>query len=118
MYAVRYNDRIKVFDSYQYRESIKNIDGRYYDADEKCWIVPLSVKNVSTLQILGATLDDDLRELFSTDAKDDIPAEPTIAPPIKGTLYQHQVRAYNFAIELFGLENKEEVMQNGKYPKE
>ena len=35
----------------------------------------------------------------STDTKGN--AEPTIKPPIKGSLYSHQVKAYNFALKQF-----------------
>ena len=63
MYAVRFEDVIKIYDSYLYRESIREIEGRYYDADEKVWIVPLTERNAYTLGLLGAKLDDELKEM-------------------------------------------------------
>ena len=48
MYAVQSNETIRIYDSYLYKESIKEIDGRQYDAEDKCWVVPLSCENVAT----------------------------------------------------------------------
>lgn len=44
MRAVKANETIRIYDCYLYRESIKEIDGRFYDADDKCWVVPLTHK--------------------------------------------------------------------------
>ena len=66
MYAVQCNESIRVYDCYQYRESIKEIEGRFYDADEKCWVIPLTAQNASTLSLLGASLDESLKELAKT----------------------------------------------------
>lgn len=101
MYAVRFDESIRIYDSFAYKETIKKIDGRFYDADEKCWVVPLTKENVATLGMLGATLDEELRALIGNSKKDNEIVEPTIKPPIKGNLYRHQVKAYNFALEQF-----------------
>lgn len=101
MYAVRFDESIRIYDSFAYKETIKKIDGRFYDADEKCWVVPLTKENVATLGMLGATLDEELRALIGNSKKDNEIVEPTIKPPIKGNLYRHQVKAYNFALEEF-----------------
>ena len=101
MYAVRFDESIRIYDSFAYKETIKKIDGRFYDADEKCWVVPLTKENVATLGMLGATLDEELRALTGNSKKDNEIVEPTIKPPIKGNLYRHQVKAYNFALEKF-----------------
>lgn len=101
MYAVRFDESIRIYDSFAYKETIKEIDGRFYDADEKCWVVPLTKENVATLGMLGATLDEELRALTADSKKDNETVEPTIKPPIKGNLYRHQVKAYNFALERF-----------------
>lgn len=53
MYAVQSNETIRIYDSYLYRESIKEIDGRQYDAEDKCWVVPLCCENVATLSLIG-----------------------------------------------------------------
>lgn len=89
MYAIRSNDLIKVYDAYLYKESIREIEGRFYDADEKCWVVPYSIKNAYTLELLGATLDESLRNaavVMHPVQKDE---EPLLHPRIKGTLYKH-----------------------------
>lgn len=101
MYAVRFDESIRIYDSFAYKETIKEIDGRFYDVDEKCWVIPLTTENVATLGMLGATLDEELRALAGDSKKDDEIVEPTIKPPIKGNLYRHQVKAYNFALEEF-----------------
>ena len=38
MYAVRSNETIRVYDSFAYRGSIKDMQDRFYDADDKCWV--------------------------------------------------------------------------------
>lgn len=104
MYAVRFEDKIRVYDAYLYRDGLKSIPGRYYDADDKAWVLPMTAESVSTLQLLGARLDDGLEEFSTVMGTTEESIEPKIRPPIKGTLYQHQVKAYNFALRLFGIE--------------
>lgn len=58
MYAVRFEDKIRVYDAYLYRDGLKCIHGWLYDADDKAWVLPLTLESVSTLQLLGARLDD------------------------------------------------------------
>lgn len=101
MYAVRFDESIRIYDSFAYKETIKEIDGRFYDAVEKCWVIPLTKENVATLCMLGATLDEELRALTADLKKDEERTEPIVKPPIKGNLYSHQVKAYNFALERF-----------------
>ena len=90
MRAVRQGDTIRIYDSYLYRESIKEIDGRFCDADEKCWIIPLNSKNVATLGLLGATLDKELTEMAKTErgAFVSVCTHPT--PRVKAKLFRHQ----------------------------
>ncbi len=101
MRAVRQGDTIRIYDSYLYRESIKEIDGRFYDADEKCWVIPLNSKNVATLGLLGATLDKELTEMAKTErgAFVSVCTHPT--PRVKAKLFRHQQDAYDFALEIF-----------------
>ena len=96
---------IKIYDSYLYRESIKEIPGRFYDAEEKAWCVPLTRHNAATVKLLGAELSAELQELDKGDNTVFVPEEPIVPPPINGTLYQHQVRAYNFALKMLGVKN-------------
>ncbi len=101
MYAVRCEDFIKIYDSYLYRESIKEIDGRFYDADEKCWVIPLTAKNASTLSLLGASLDAELKEMAKQPQNAFVATSGHPAPRVKAKLFQHQRNAYDFALETF-----------------
>lgn len=101
MNAIRDGNHIRIYDAYMIRESIKEIDGRTYDPDNKYWLVPYSEENASLLALLGVELEEGLLpqkpELLSEDEK------PIMPMPIKATPYQHQVRAYNFALRTFGI---------------
>lgn len=102
MNAVRDGNHIRIYNAFMIKESIKEIDGRFYDADDKAWLVPFSKENVALLGLLGVALDDSLcdhTEQEPTQEKE----EPLIPMPIKATPYQHQIRAYNFALRLFGI---------------
>lgn len=101
MYAVQCNESIRVYDCYQYRESIKEIEGRFYDADEKCWIIPLTVHNASTLSLLGASLDESLKELAKTARVAFVSRCEHRKPRVKAKLFAHQQDAYDFALDTF-----------------
>ena len=88
-------------DAYAVKESIKEIDGKFYDPDNKAWLVPYSKENVKLLYLLGATLDEALLPDIQEDAAGD--EVPLLPMPIRATPYQHQVRAYNFALRTFGI---------------
>ncbi len=101
MNAIRDGNHIRVYEAYLVRESLKEIPGRFYDNDDKSWLVPYSKENVALLGLLGADLDDSLSSAVEVqDAGDEDPIFPM---PIKATPYQHQVRAYNFALRTFGI---------------
>ena len=101
MNAIRDGNHIRVYDAFLAKESIKEIDGRFYDPDDKAWVVPYSKENVATLALHGADLDETLsEEVKPVDAGDEVPIFPM---PIRATPYQHQVRAYNFALRTFGI---------------
>ena len=101
MYAVQCNESIRVYDCYQYRESIKEIEGRFYDADEKCWVIPLTVHNASTLSLLGASLDESLKELAKTARVAFVSRCEHRKPRVKAKLFAHQQDAYVFALDTF-----------------
>lgn len=101
MYAVRFNDSIRVYESYLYRECIKEIPGRFYDADEKAWVVPLTEKNAATLQLIGANLDDELRAMYQARAEPVGDAEAVEPMMLKVKPYRHQIAAFNFIVKLF-----------------
>ena len=101
MYAVQCNESIRVYDCYQYRESIKEIEGRFYDADEKCWVIPLTAHNASTLSLLGASLDESLKELAKTVRVAFVSRCEHRKPRVKAKLFAHQQDAYDFALDAF-----------------
>lgn len=98
MYAKRNGETIQVYDSYLYRESIKEIDGRFYDADEKCWVVPLTKHNASVLWLMGAELEDELKEMAKTARDANVSPVSRPVARVKAKLYEHQQRAYEFAL--------------------
>lgn len=106
MRAVKANDTIRIYDAYHFKESIREIDDRVYDAEDKAWLVPLTAENVKTLVLLGATLDQELKEMSNAENK--AVSEPVIRPKIKGNLYAHQTMAYNFALNVFGIGGDEQ----------
>lgn len=98
MYAVRFEDEIRVYDAYLYRDGLKSVPGRFYDADDKAWVLPMTAESVSTLQLLGAKLNDGLDKLIAEKPK---PVTATVCPKpkVKATLYKHQEQAYAFALD-------------------
>lgn len=98
MYAKKDKETIRIYDSYLYRESIKEIDGRYYDADEKCWVVPLTKQNAGVLWLMGAELEDELKELAKTARDANLKPVSRPVPRVKAKLYEHQQKAYEFAL--------------------
>lgn len=99
MYAKKDNDTIRIYDCYLYKDSIKEIDGRVYDAEDKCWVVPLTKKNVGTLSMLGAELDEELSKVCKSVSTKNLKVSKHPKPSVKATLYEHQQRAYDFALD-------------------
>ena len=101
MNAIRDGNHIRIYDAYRIKESIKEIDGRFYDADDKAWLVPYTKENVTMIGLLGVELDDSLCEMKTKEKSvDEVPIVPM---PIKVKPYQHQIRAFNFAMKMFGI---------------
>lgn len=103
MKAVKDGNHIRIYDAFLIRESIKEIPGRFYDPDDKAWLVPLTAENAATLALLGVELEKNLISAPETDDALEKDEKPIVPMPIKATPYQHQVRAYNFALRLFGI---------------
>ena len=103
MNAVKDGNHIRIFDAFLIRESIKEIPGRFYDPDDKAWLVPLTAENAATLALLGVELEKNLISPVQTGDALEKDEKPIVPMPIKATPYQHQVRAYNFALRLFGI---------------
>lgn len=98
MYAVRFEDKIRVYDAYLYRDGLKCIPGWLYDADDKAWVLPMTAESVAALQLLGARLDDGLDKLIAEKPKP-VTFTKCPKPRVKATLYKHQEQAYAFALE-------------------
>ena len=103
MKAVKDGNHIRIYDAFLIRESIKEIPGRFYDPDDKAWLVPLSPENAATLALLGVELENDLISAPENGDALEKDEKPIVPMPIKATPYQHQIRAYNFALRLFGV---------------
>lgn len=101
MNAIRDGNHIRIYDAYRIKESLKEIDGRFYDADDKAWLVPYTKENVALIGLLGVELDDSLCEMKVTEKSVD--ETPIVPMPIKAKPYQHQIRAFNFAMKMFGI---------------
>ena len=103
MNAIKDGKHIRIYDAFLIRESSKEIPGRFYDPDDKAWLVPLTAENAATLAMLGVELEKNLISTPETDDALEKDEKPIVPMPIKATPYQHQVRAYNFALRLFGI---------------
>ncbi len=101
MNAIRDGTHLRIYDAFRIKESLKEIPGRFYDPDDKAWVVPNTPENVTTLGLLGVDLSEDLIPHKTEQPEAD--EVPLIPMPIKAKPYQHQVRAYNFALRRFGL---------------
>jgi hypothetical protein len=102
--AIRDGTKIRIYDAYQIKESIKEMTGRFYDPDDKAWIVPYSKENARMLALLGVSLGEDLLgAMDQVVPEDEIPILPM---PIRAKPYSHQVRAFNFALRMFGIGGK------------
>ena len=99
MNAIRDGTHIRIYDAFRIKESIKELDGRFYDADDKAWVVPYSPETAGLLRLMGVTLDDELGSEIQQAVSDEVPILPML---IKATPYQHQIRAYNHALRTFG----------------
>jgi len=101
MNTTREGNQIRVYDAFRIKESIKEISGRFYDADDKAWVVPYSLDTAALLRLLGVSLSGELcSEMQQETAADEA---PIFQMPIKATPYQHQIRAYNYALRTFGI---------------
>ena len=102
MNAIRDGNHIRIYNAFLIKESIKEIDGRFYDSDDKAWLVPYSKENAGLLALLGVSLGEGLLDEEDQQQVQE-PEEPIFPMPIKATPYQHQIRAFNFALRLFGI---------------
>jgi len=107
MHAEHKDNKIIIYDSFAHKETIKQIPGRFWDIESKTWSIPCTAVNLTTLQMIGCTFDDELAERvkeanFKTRVRDGpiVPIEPM---PIKASPYAHQIEGYNLACGALGI---------------
>jgi len=98
MFAKFTDDKIMVFESYKFKESIKEVNGSMWDGFSNAWIIPCIMDNIILLQVLGCRFGDTLSKIIQSiiiaKDKDIKEIEPM---PIKEKPYNHQIEAYNMA---------------------
>lgn len=104
MHAVLKDDRIFIFDSFAYKESIKEIVGRTWNPDEKAWSVPANEKSIETLDLLGCAFSEDLTNLKNRITVSKTNSIDILFPaPLKVKPYEHQLKGYNLACRSMGI---------------
>ncbi len=104
MHAVIKDGKILLYDSYIFKESIKEIPGRQWHPEEKAWSVPISQQSIETLDLLGCELSDELTDIRQSFVSKNTANENTLLPaPLKVSPYEHQLKGYNFACRSMGI---------------
>lgn len=104
MHAVIKDGKILLYDSYIFKESIKEISGRQWHPEEKAWSVPISRQDIETLDLLGCELSDELANIRQSFVSKNTANENTILPaPLKVSPYEHQLKGYNLACRSMGI---------------
>ena len=108
------DEEVKITDCYKFKDNIKEIQGRRYEPKCKAWFVPLCKENVALLQILGAKLDNELKNIIGNNKIKNNDEKPIMNMPIRADPYLHQIKAFNFAIKIFNLGGGANDIQQGK----
>ncbi len=104
MHAVIKDGKILLYDSYIFKESIKEIPGRQWHPEEKAWSVPISQQSIETLDLLGCELSDELTDIRQSFVSKNTANENTLLPaPLKVSPYEHQLKGYNLACLSMGI---------------
>jgi hypothetical protein len=107
MHAESTQNRITIYNSYPYKEIIKQIQGRYWNADSRTWTIPCSEENLKILQGTGCGFDKTLSEMIEAMDRDKAltgsRSNPLQPMPIKGVPYLHQIEAFNMACTTLGI---------------
>ena len=104
MHAVIKDGKILLYDSYIFKESIKEIPGRQWHPEKKAWSVPISRQNIETLDLLGCELSDKLTDIRQGFASENTADDTTLLPaPLKVSPYEHQLKGYNLACRSMGI---------------
>ncbi len=104
MHAIIKDGKILLYDSYIFKESIKEIPGRQWHPEEKAWSVPISQQSIETLDLLGYELSDELANIRQEFASENTADETMLIPaPLKVSPYEHQLKGYNLACRSMGI---------------
>ncbi len=104
MHAVIKDGKILLYDSYIFKESIKEIPGRQWHPEKKAWSVPISRQSIETLDLLGCELSNELADIRQGFASENTANENTLLPaPLKVSPYEHQLKGYNLACRSIGI---------------
>ena len=104
MHAIIKYGKILLYDSYIFKESIKELPGRQWHPEEKAWSVPISQQNIATLDLLGCELSDELTDIRQSFVSKNTADENTLLPAtLKVSPYQHQLKGYNLACRSMGI---------------
>ena len=104
MHAIIKDGKILLYDSYIFKESIKEIPGRQWHPEEKAWSVPISQRSIETLDLLGCELSDELTDIRQGFASENTADENTLLQaPLKVSPYEHQLKGYNLACRSMGI---------------
>ena len=99
MHCVKSDETIKIYDGFLYKDSIKDIFGRKYDAADMAWTVPITKENAALLSTLGAELDDELKTFLHQDSNMKQDEQPICEMPVSMKPYQHQIKGFNRCME-------------------
>ena len=104
MHAIIKDGKIMLYDSYIFKESIKEIPGRQWHPEEKAWSVPISRQNIETIDLLECKLSDEITDIRQGFASENTADETTLLPaPLKVSPYEHQLKGYNLACQSMGI---------------
>lgn len=102
MFADLRGREIVVYESFKEKESLKLIEGRYFDSNIKAWVVPNTAENLAILTMLGCRFREnttiEIVENRHTNTALDV---LNCSIPIKAKPYKHQLSAFNFAVSTF-----------------
>ena len=104
MHAVIKDGKILLYDSYIFKESIKEIPGRQWHPEEKAWSVPISQQSIETLDLLECELSDELANIRQSFVSENTADKTMLIPtPLKVSPYEHQLKGYNLACRSIGI---------------